>query len=221
MSTARDISRQSSIQTANLTSGQTSVTVTGGFSGSSIDAYLNGAKIVQGQDYTLNGTSGIVLNQGASADDIIEFVIRNTSNSGFSSANTGQIVDGAVTFDKLSANSSEDLNVKNRTAGAWIVFNGLTGTVNQNNVSVYNSFNISSVGDRGTGKYTLNFDTPFTDTHYAAVGMCGNYSGDISATHSVHQENTFSTSSFGLKITQNDSPIDKSYVSVIVFGEVS
>ena len=97
MSIARDISRQSTIQTVNLTDGQTSVTVTGGFSGSNLDVYLNGARIIQGQDYTLNGTSGIVLTDAASADDIIEFSIRNTSNSGFSSANTGQIVDGAIT----------------------------------------------------------------------------------------------------------------------------
>ena len=107
MSIARDISRQTSKQTATLTADQTAVTVTGGFSGSSIDVYLNGARIVQGQDYSLNGTSGTTLSQGASAGDIIEFLIRNTSNSGFSAADTGQIVDGAVTYDKLSDSSTE------------------------------------------------------------------------------------------------------------------
>ena len=90
MSVARDISRQTSRQTATLTASQTAVTVTGGFSSSTVEVYLNGVKLVQGQDYSLNGTSGITLTQGASAGDIIEFAIRNSSNSGLSAADTGQ-----------------------------------------------------------------------------------------------------------------------------------
>lgn len=165
MSTARDISRQSSIQTANLTSGQTSVTVTGGFSGSSIDAYLNGAKIVQGQDYTLNATSGIVLNQGASADDIIEFVIRNTSNSGFSSANTGQIVDGAVTSSKLSTSATESDNVKKRVAFAWVRFNGSLAAGSM----ILESYNIDSITDDGQGNYKANFTVNPSNANYCSV----------------------------------------------------
>jgi len=156
MSIARDISRQSSKQTVTLTASQTAVTVTGGFSGSNIDVYLNGARIVQGQDYSLNGTSGITLTQGASAGDIIEFVIRNTSNSGFSAADTGQIVDGAVTFDKLSNSATESDNVKQRTLAAWVTFAGSS--------TIYQSFNVSTVTDHGVGDYTINFITPMGDT---------------------------------------------------------
>jgi len=162
MSIARDISRQSSIQTSTLTADQTSVTVTGGFSGSNLEVYLNGAKIVQGQDYTLNGTSGITLTQGASADDIIEFNIRNTSNSGFSAADTGQIVDQAVTFAKLSNSATESLNVQKRIVKAWVTFDA-TG-------SRFNQYNVSSVTDAGTGHYRVNFDTNMEDADYCCVG---------------------------------------------------
>tara|TARA_B100000902_G_scaffold181650_1_gene174485 strand:+ start:3031 stop:3669 length:639 start_codon:yes stop_codon:yes gene_type:complete len=161
MSTARDISRQTSIQTVTLTDGQTAVTVTGGFSGSNLDVYLNGARIVQGQDYSLNGTSGITLTQSASADDIIEFAIRNTSNSGFSAADTGQIVDSAVTFGKLSNSGTQADNVQKRTIKAWVSFNA-AGTK-------FQDFNVSSVTDNGPGNYTVNFTTPLEDDDYCCV----------------------------------------------------
>ena len=163
MSIARDISRQSSKQTVTLTASQTAVTVTGGFSGSSIDVYLNGARIVQGQDYSLNGTSGITLTQGASAGDIIEFVIRNTSNSGFSAADTGQIVDGAVTFDKLSNSATESDNVQKRVAKAWVLFDG------RGSISITNDFNVSAITDVGTGNYTVNFSNSIGGANPAVV----------------------------------------------------
>ena len=112
MSIARDISRQTSRQIVTLTADQTAVTVTGGFSSSTVEVYLNGAKLVQGSDYSLNGTSGITLTQGASVGDIIEFSIRNSSNSGLSAVNTDVITDGAVTFAKLSNSSTDSLNAQ-------------------------------------------------------------------------------------------------------------
>ncbi len=160
MSTARDISRQSSTQTATLTGGQTAVTVTGGFSGSSLEVYLNGVRIVQGQDYSLNGTSGITLTQSASADDIVEFAIRNTSNSGFSAADTGQIVDSAVTFSKLS-NAANDNNVQKRTIKAWVSFDA-AGTK-------FQDFNVSSVTYHGVGNYAVHFATTLEDDDYCCV----------------------------------------------------
>jgi len=165
MSIARDISRQSSKQNVTLTADQTAVTVTGGFSGSSIQVYLNGVKIIQGQDYSLNGTSGITLTQGASAGDIIEFVMRNTSNSGFSAANTGQIVDQAVTFDKLSNSSTESENVQSRVAFAWLEMD-CSQVSSEDKIQA--SYNISSIVDNGVGNFQVSFNTDPPDQHYCA-----------------------------------------------------
>ena len=162
MSVARDISRQTSRQTVTLTSSQTAVTVTGGFTSSTVEVYLNGVKLVQGQDYSLNGTSGITLSQGASAGDIIEFAIRNSSNSGFSAADTGQIVDGAVTADKLSDSSTETENVKRRVAAAWVNFQG-----NVDPAVIRDSYNVSSVTDNGaTGLWYVNFSRNMANGNY-------------------------------------------------------
>lgn len=169
MSTARDISRQTSIQTATLTDGQTAVTVTGGFSGSNLDVYLNGSRIIQEQDYSLNGTSGITLTQSASASDIIEFAIRNTSNSGFSAADTGQIVDNAITYAKLSNSTTETDNLRIRVARAWVQFSGYSSSGLNTAFIIKDSFNVSSVIDRGVGQYDIYFTTPMPNANYAVT----------------------------------------------------
>jgi len=201
MSIARDISRQASKQTATLTADQTSVTVTGGFSGSSIDVYLNGSRIVQGQDYSLNGTSGITLSQGASAGDIIEFVIRNTSNSGFSAADTGQIVDGAVTFDKLSNSATEADNVQKRVCFAWARFDGSLVAANM----ILDSYNISSITDQGgVGDYRANFATAAPNANYCAVVS---NDGNTSTYHTV--------AFVGASSSQGGSENTNTYVDIV------
>jgi hypothetical protein len=49
---------------------------------------------------------------------------------------------------------------------AWVNFNG-TGTI-----SVRASGNVSSIGDNGTGDYTMNFGTAMPDANYAVSGTC-------------------------------------------------
>ena len=52
------------------------------------------------------------------------------------------------------------------TAKAWVNFNGV-GTV-----AIRASGNVSSITDVGTGNYTVNFTTAFSDTNYAMLGTC-------------------------------------------------
>ena len=49
------------------------------------------------------------------------------------------------------------------TAKAWVNFDG-TGTV-----AIRRAFNVSSITDNSTGKYTVNFTTAMPDANYAAV----------------------------------------------------
>lgn len=55
------------------------------------------------------------------------------------------------------------------TAKAWVNFNG-TGTV-----AIRRAFNVSSITDRGTGQYTVNFTNALADDNYA-VAAFGNRS---------------------------------------------
>lgn len=169
MSIARDISRQSKKQIVNISSNTSNIDVDGGFSGSTLDVYLNGSKLIQNADYALNGNSGIILTQSAVSGDVIEFVIKTTSNI-LSIVDTSALVDEAVTFSKLSNSATEADNVQKRTAKAWVNFNG-TGTV-----AIRASFNVSSITDLGVGKYRINFTNSFSDGNYSVTtGLTGIY----------------------------------------------
>ena len=52
------------------------------------------------------------------------------------------------------------------TAKAWVNFNG-TGTV-----AIRASGNVSSITDNGTGDYTINITTAFSDANYNFVATC-------------------------------------------------
>ena len=175
MSIARDISRQTGRQSVTLSSTQSNITVTGGFSGSTLEVYLNGAKLLEGEDYTLNGTTGIILSQAGVVGDVIEFVSRVTSNVGLTAVGTANIIDESVTFGKLSNSATEADNVQKRTAKAWVNFNG-TGTV-----AIRASYNVSSITDNSPGVFTINFTNAMPDSDYAAVGIVSsqNHTGGV------------------------------------------
>jgi hypothetical protein len=75
--------------------------------------------------------------------------------------------------DAAGNNGLTPAQISNGIAKAWVNFNG-TGTV-----AIRSSNNVSSITDNGTGLYTVNFSTAFSDSSYVAV--CGanpnNYSG--------------------------------------------
>ena len=58
--------------------------------------------------------------------------------------------------------------VVNGSAKAWVNFNG-TGTI-----AARDSFNVASLTDDGTGNYTVNFTTAFTDANYSLI-LTGTY----------------------------------------------
>jgi uncharacterized protein YkvS len=211
MSIARDISRQTRRSIVEVTSGNagTNFTVSGGFSGSSLDVYLNGAKLIINSDYSLNGTSGIILNQAAVAGDIIEFVSRNTS-SVINVVDTSAIIDEAVTFDKLSDSATESSNVQKRVAKAWVNFNG-TGTV-----AIRAAYNVSSIADQGVGIYELNFTESMPDTNYAAVGSSGtDVAGGLLEVSSINKSATVQR--VYSKNSTNNTNSDQSVISVAIF----
>jgi len=71
-----------------------------------------------------------------------------------------------------AAHSSTPEEIAKGRAKAWGNIAG-TGTV-----AFRNSYNCSSVTDNGTGDYTINFDTDFSDDGYSFVGTAENYEGN-------------------------------------------
>ena len=70
--------------------------------------------------------------------------------------------------DTSGGNSATTEQIKSGIAKAWVNFNG-TGTV-----AIRASFNVSSITDNGTGKYSVNFTTALADANYAVNGVVAN-----------------------------------------------
>jgi hypothetical protein len=96
----------------------------------------------------------------------------------------------------------------NGLAAAWVNFNG-TGTV-----AIRASSNVSSITDRGTGAYTVNFTNSMPDTNFAAVlGHRAN-----SAASPTCWANITVSSGVFIDATQNNGTgTDPEQVSVAIF----
>ena len=102
---------------------------------------------------------------------------------------------------------------------AWVNFNG-TGTV-----AIRDSEGVSSIGDNGTGDYTINFSTNMPNTNYAVCGSCSNGEGDGVAGNDQslfsNVKKTFSPATTSIRVgTRNvdANQKDMRYTSAIVMG---
>ena len=105
-------------------------------------------------------------------------------------------------------------DVTTRLCSAWVNFNG-TGTV-----AIRDSYNVSSITDNGTGKYTVNFDTAMANSGYASLLTARGVSSIRALISTGISSDTYSTSSFLVRIYNEStgSVLDSPIVSASVFG---
>jgi hypothetical protein len=94
---------------------------------------------------------------------------------------------------------------------AWVNFNG-TGTV-----AIRASFNVSSITDRGTGKYTVNFTTAMPDANYCINGTLGPGNDTDIASLTAYLSSAPSTSSVQINSSFGSGFDDRPYVLVTIF----
>ena len=73
--------------------------------------------------------------------------------------------------DTSAGSSSTPAQIEQGRAKAWVNFNG-TGTV-----AIRDSYNVSSLSDDGTGKYTISYTTAMANTNYCPIQWGSAYSG--------------------------------------------
>lgn len=104
-------------------------------------------------------------------------------------------------------------------AKAWVCFNGIrTGN---GVVSIYSSFNVSSVTKTEQACYTINFINAMADTNYAFAGSCRGDSNEHTPSVSRRAITTtpvHTTTQLYIMCGEADNTVDVDYVSVIVFG---
>ena len=103
-----------------------------------------------------------------------------------STLNVSNITDGTTTVGTSY--------VVNGSAKAWVNFNG------QGTIAIRESLNVSSLTDRGTGQYTVNFSSAFADANYSAVGMVRGSDGTDASMENMGLSNPTAPTSSGAAI---------------------
>ena len=103
---------------------------------------------------------------------------------------------------------------------AWVNFDGnfATSPFTIANGGIRASFNVSSITDRGTGNYTMNFTTAMVDANFAASGITGIGSTDTQFLVVLCDEGkTASTFLFKLLAVGSSAGVDREHVHVQIF----
>ncbi len=104
-----------------------------------------------------------------------------------------------------------------RIAKAWVHFDGTEAAADM----IGASYNVSSITDIDTGRYTINFATALTDANYSAVMYTNAYDGDAAGgffNHFAGGLNTRTTTSIRLESYSSSAYPDASLCDVIIFG---
>ena len=97
---------------------------------------------------------------------------------------------------------------------AYVNFNG-DGTV-----AIRENFNVSSITDTGTGKYTINFTNALPTANYAVAGMSGKYQETATNAQTVFPNGTRTASAFAVRtVTASSSTNDRSDINLIFFAD--
>jgi hypothetical protein len=128
--------------------------------------------------------------------------------------------DSAISWTTALQLTNDGRGLSQFTAKAWVNFDGTTNV--GGNCTINDAHNISSVADRGVGKYTLNFSNSLANTNYACFGFSCNSTIDNSttdgqtfnnrATGSVRMSNAFVESN-------NHGFYDRNTMGAIIFGD--
>ena len=103
---------------------------------------------------------------------------------------------------------------KGQLAKAWINFDG-SGTI-----AIRDSFNVSSITDVTTGRYTVAFTTAMANTNYCVVSSGHLFETTVTGNAREVGANNLTTSSYMLNVTYNGSTNqDAENVFSAVFGD--
>tara|TARA_R100000406_G_scaffold95742_1_gene90947 strand:- start:2150 stop:3298 length:1149 start_codon:yes stop_codon:yes gene_type:complete len=100
-----------------------------------------------------------------------------------------------------------------RIAKAWVNFDG-TGTP-----GIRESYNVSSITDTATGRYTINFSTALSNANFCFAGTAGHNAGTTGSGRDIQNDGTRTTTSLPIRVTwATDTAYDDTYVGIMVFG---
>ena len=143
----------------------------------------------------------------------------------FETTSTGATVTGTLKVDTIqntsAAHSSTTQQIAEGRAKAWVQW------ISDGTLSIYDSFNISSVSDDGVGQFTVNIDTNMANANYVVVGSSQgegspNGSHNLIQIHSKHPNDADdpTAGSFQCCVVHppNNVKQDCDRIMIVVFG---
>tara|TARA_R100000388_G_scaffold70988_1_gene51375 strand:- start:399 stop:794 length:396 start_codon:yes stop_codon:yes gene_type:complete len=105
---------------------------------------------------------------------------------------------------------------KGMLVGAWVSFDGSSGGTNK---TIYDSYNVSSVADNGSGRYTVNFTNSFANGNYCVAGSHNSISDGVAC---VNQDgaNNSGASQFSILTTLYNGAANPTAVRVVFIGDM-
>jgi len=144
--------------------------------------------------------------------------------SAFTPPTTGHLTSAGDVNKQIIVNSTADgvaigtggIN-QARLAKSWVNFDA------DPSVSIRQSYNVSSITDTATGRFTINFSTAMLDADYCFSGSGGNQTGTTSGGRMVGPDGTKTTSALPVRYvtwgsTGTRNVYDNDYHCLIVFG---
>lgn len=102
-----------------------------------------------------------------------------------------------------------------RIAKAWVNLDSTQAAASM----IRESYNVSSMTDTATGRYTINFSTALSNANFCFAGSAGNNASTTTNGRDITNDGTRTTSALPIRVTRdNDVAVEDSYVGVIVFG---
>ena len=125
-----------------------------------------------------------------------------------STLNVSNITDGTTTVGTSY--------VINGSAKAWLNMNG------NSTIGLRDSFNTSSIADRGTALYTHNFTSSMDNSNYAGSGNAQNTDGDATGRNRMQVTNALNASSAYLHAFDTSGLADDvGYVTSMIHGDLA
>ena len=154
----------------------------------------------------INGVLGIKTVTFSQDESVIN------GNLNFGSEATTSVI--SIKLDQVEntsgINTSTSDEIYNGRIAAWAHFNGTTGTQGNNDVTIDDSYNVSSVTDNNVGQHIVNFTSALPTVDYAAVANAGSNPCTVSVRN-------FNTTSVRVDVfTSAGAALDRSTVCVLI-----